>query len=102
MAAMKDLIFRMNSIPRGPRLVKVRHVRQWLDSGWTGDAGAILFVESPNPGRDHKVKRSCPWNRKMVGRVKAPVSGKILESMASGMGKRHGEQGPIGRVADKA
>jgi glycine cleavage system H protein len=45
-------------------------------------AGDILFVEAPNPGRAI-VKNEAFMSMesgKWVGRVKAPISGKILES----------------------
>ncbi len=45
-------------------------------------AGAILFVEAPNPGRQITKGEAfmSMESGKWVGRVKAPVSGKILES----------------------
>jgi len=45
-------------------------------------AGAILYVEAPNPGRQVAKDEAfmSMESGKWVGRVKAPVSGKILES----------------------
>lgn len=45
-------------------------------------AGDILYVEAPNPGRQIAKKEAfmSMESGKWVGRVKAPVSGKILES----------------------
>ena len=45
-------------------------------------AGDILFVEAPNPGREIEKGEAfmSMESGKWVGRVKAPVSGKILES----------------------
>lgn len=45
-------------------------------------AGAILYVEAPNPGRQVAKDEAfmSMESGKWVGRVKAPVSGKVLES----------------------